>query len=139
MTAVGKAEVGRRFLVAPNSGDRSGRDSVCDPEIEWTPPVEWPEAGTIHGADAVWDFFVELNEPWEQGDYDMEVLDLDSDTLVVRVTREMRGKASGVIAEFDYWTVAGFRDGRIHRVQWFSERADALEAAGVAGGRSGAL
>jgi ketosteroid isomerase-like protein len=129
---VGNEEIARGFLAALNTGDKSEWDSVCDPEIEWTPPADWPEAGTIRGADAVWDFFVELNEPWEQGDYEIaEIINPADDKIAVLISREMRGKASGVIAEFAYWTIATFRDGRICRVQWFSRRDEAMEAAGA--------
>jgi len=32
---------------------------------------------------------------------------------------------------FSYWVVATFRDGRAIRVEWFADRAQALEAAGL--------
>jgi len=47
----------------------------------------------------------------------------------------MRGKASGVDVEYNYWVVATFRDGKARRIQWFIERADALEAAGLSDSR----
>jgi hypothetical protein len=41
----------------------------------------------------------------------------------------VRGKTSGVEAEFDYWHVGSARDGKAVRSQWFGNREDALEAA----------
>ena len=43
----------------------------------------------------------------------------------------MRGRASGAQVEFNYWVVVTFRDGKILRDHWFTDRADALEAAGL--------
>jgi len=38
---------------------------------------------------------------------------------------------SGAQVEHDYWLVATVRQGRILRVQWFVDRDEALEAAGL--------
>jgi hypothetical protein len=62
---------------------------------------------------------------------------LGGSPLKARVTNRMqfkrpvRGKASGVETEFDYWWVGTFRSGRILRNWWFADRTNALEAAGL--------
>jgi len=43
----------------------------------------------------------------------------------------MRGRASGADVEINYWIVITFRAGRVVRDQWFANRAEALEAAGL--------
>ena len=53
------------------------------------------------------------------------------DKLVARYRRPVRGKASGVTDMLDYWTVGTFLFGRIVRQEWYANRADALEAAGL--------
>ena len=45
--------------------------------------------------------------------------------------RHTRGKASGAAVPFDYWAVVKFRRGRMFRMDWFADRAEALEAAGL--------
>jgi ketosteroid isomerase-like protein len=37
----------------------------------------------------------------------------------------------GAEVKFDYWFVATVRQGRILRMQWFTDHAEALEAAGL--------
>ena len=43
----------------------------------------------------------------------------------------MRGRTSGAEVELNYWVVITFREGRIVRDQWFADRAEAREAAGL--------
>ena len=43
----------------------------------------------------------------------------------------MRGKASGIEAEFEYWAVLTFSNGKLLRSELFTDRARALEAAGL--------
>jgi ketosteroid isomerase-like protein len=43
----------------------------------------------------------------------------------------LRGGASGADVEIKYWIVVTFREGRIARDQWFADREEALEAAGL--------
>ena len=65
---------------------------------------DWPE-GSIQGREAVWDFFVAAEEPWEPGSYEMaDIIDGD-DKVVARLRREMRGRSSGVEVQYDYWLV----------------------------------
>ena len=65
------------------------------------------------------------------GPYELaEVVDGDR-TVAIRFRRHLRGKASGVEVDYDYWAVFMFRDGRVSRVEWFRPDAEALEAAGL--------
>jgi hypothetical protein len=43
----------------------------------------------------------------------------------------MRGKSSGADVLWSYWQVATFRRGRVVRAEWFTDRAEALAAAGL--------
>jgi hypothetical protein len=43
----------------------------------------------------------------------------------------VRGDGSGADVEIDYWAVVTFRNGKILRNHWFSDREEALEAAGL--------
>jgi hypothetical protein len=44
----------------------------------------------------------------------------------------MRGKASGATIDWKYWGVVfTFRNGKVLRIEWFANRAEALEAAGL--------
>jgi ketosteroid isomerase-like protein len=43
----------------------------------------------------------------------------------------MRGKASGASVAWSYWVLFTFRDGKVLRSEWFADRGEALEAAGL--------
>ena len=75
---------------------------------------------------------VSITDAWEQPPIEMvEVIDAGEDRLVARFTGLVQGKASGVETKFDYWWLGTFRAGRILGNFWFSDRASALEAAGL--------
>jgi hypothetical protein len=51
--------------------------------------------------------------------------------IVANQRREMRGKASGAGVVWSYWVVFTFGNGKVIRSEWFADRAEALEAAGL--------
>jgi ketosteroid isomerase-like protein len=119
-------------LDAFNRRDRAAWQALCDPEYETVPSGDWPEMQPIRGREAAWDFYVEADEPWEGSPYEyIEAIDAGNDKVMAQLRREMRGKASGVGVVYSYWVVASFRDGKVLRMQWFAERAEALEAVGL--------
>jgi ketosteroid isomerase-like protein len=111
-------------------GDIEAWDSLVDQDVEFIPEADWPEA-EIRGKDAVRDFLVTVEEPWEPGAYEVDEITESGDQVVGRMTRTLRGKASGIQVDYDYWIVATFRKGKLLRTQWFSDRRQALEAAGL--------
>lgn len=125
-------ETVRRALDAFNRRDRAMWLAVCDPEVENVPPRDWPESEPIRGSGAVWDFYIEGNQPWEDSPFENEeVIDAGNDKVVVDMRREVRGKASGVSVAWRYWQVVTFRNGKALRIEWFADRAEAFEAAGL--------
>jgi ketosteroid isomerase-like protein len=122
----------RRCLDAFNRRDKAAWIAVCDPEIENFPAREWPEGAPIRGAEAIWEFFVKANEAWEEGSYEWgEPIDAGSDKVVAHQSAELQGKTSGAVIAWSYWVVCTFRNGRVLRFEWFADRAEALEAAGL--------
>jgi ketosteroid isomerase-like protein len=128
----GNVEVIRRGLDALNRRDKDLWNRVCDPEVENFPPREWPESAPARGIDATWEFFVEAVDTWDSAEYAWgEVIVVGRDRLVAHQLSELRGRASGAEVAWDYWVVFTFRDERVLRFEWFADRADALEAAGL--------
>ena len=126
-------EIMRRATEAINRRDREAWLALADPEAEFRADPNWPESETVRGREAVWDITVSIAETWEQDPpvEIAEVIDAGDDRVVARFKRPVRGKASGVETDFDYWWVGTFRSGRILRNWWFADRANALEAAGL--------
>jgi ketosteroid isomerase-like protein len=90
------------------------------------------ESAPVRGREAAWDFGLELEEPWQEGVGEItELIEAGNDRTVMGTARDVRGKTSGVEGKLEYWAVISFRGGRIVRIEWFSDRSDALEAAGL--------
>ena len=122
----------REAVDAFNRRDRTAFLALCDPDYENLPPRDWPESAPTRGREAVWDFFVQGQEPWDEAEFELsEVMDAPSDRVVAHQRARMRGTASGADVGWSYWHVISFRNGRAVRSEWFTERAQALEAAGL--------
>jgi ketosteroid isomerase-like protein len=122
----------RQALDAVNRGDRAAWLALCDPALLNVPSRDWPESDPIQGREAVWDFFAETNEQWEDIAYAFgELIDAGNDKIAAWVRAEMRGKSSGAGVPWSFWQVVTFRDGKALRFEWFTDRAEALKAAGL--------
>ena len=122
----------RRTLDAFNRGDKAAWVAEHDPNVVMIPARQWPENTPIRGAEAIWDFYLAATDTWDEGVSQIgEAIDA-GDTLVVNNRREARGVASGANVEFSYWIVATFRSGKPVRLEWFADRAEALQAARLA-------
>ena len=122
----------RQATDALNRGDKAAWLTLNDPDAVMIPARQWPENAPIRGAAAIWDFYVEVGRTWEAGAFELaEIIDSGADTVVSNVRRQTRGKASGVDVDFSYWVVMTERKGKAVRIEWFADRADALEAAGL--------
>ena len=126
-------EVARMALEAFNRRDRTAWLALNDPEVECVPSETWPESDVIRGREAAWDFYTGSIGVLGEGGFDVngEIIEGVNGTLVQQARGEMQGTASGVPVVLSYWTVATFRNGKVLRVEWFTDRAEALEAAGL--------
>ena len=111
-------------------GDFSAFASLAD-EFELVLAPEMPDAGTYRGAVArVWldawvDSFDRLTfEP-------VEFSDVGDDRVLIEYIQRGWAAGSDVAVELVNWSLATVRDGRVVRWQMFTDRAEALEAAGL--------
>jgi ketosteroid isomerase-like protein len=119
----------RAALDAFNRRDKTGFVEACHPELRNVPPRDWPEFEVVEGPEAVWDWFVENNEPWEESPLEYaEMIDAGNDMLAAELRGEMRGTASGADVHWSFWQVAAFRAGKVVHLAWFSDRGEALAA-----------
>jgi ketosteroid isomerase-like protein len=129
-------EVMRQGLDAVNRRDKPAWLAGTDPDLENIPPRDWPESDPIRGSGPVFDFYVEAQDAWadESSRYEyVELIDAGNDKVLAQMSAEMRGKASGAGVAWSYWQVVTFLNGKALRIEWFGSRAEALEAAGLAG------
>jgi ketosteroid isomerase-like protein len=87
-------ELVRRGFDAFNRRDRSAWLALAHPDLEWLPPADWPENTMVRGSEAVWDFAVRSNEPWEKGfSYELiELIDCENDVVAAHAARAGQGE-----------------------------------------------
>jgi ketosteroid isomerase-like protein len=101
--------------------------SDADPDIVWNPIEELPTQGHA----AVRASLEHWKAEWD--DYEVrpeELLDM-GDHVVATVRLRGRGRGSGVEIEACFYDVYTLRDGKIVRMDQFTDRSDALAAVGL--------
>ena len=120
----------RRLLAAFNKRDWGAFSAELDPEVEYM-PVE--EHAVYRGPDAVSRYTQRWLEAWDT--FSLEAEEVESTPVENRAFSAIRlrgtGKGSGVgIDQRGFW-VYELRGGRLYRISEYSDRAEALEAAGL--------
>jgi ketosteroid isomerase-like protein len=122
----------RQGTEALNRGDRTAFLALCDPEVENIPPRDWSESEPIRGREAVWDFYVETTSLWDKRSFEcVDIMEVGDDKIVADLRQEVQGKASGVPVAWAMSQVVTFREGKVTRVKFYSDRAAALKAVGL--------
>jgi ketosteroid isomerase-like protein len=124
-------EVVRRFVDAFNRLDVESMDDYYDPEVELH---EWPTAPgaqVYRGIDGVRSALDNWFDVWEW--MRVEIVDLvdAGDQVLVTLDQRAKGRGSEIEVAIRSYNVYAFRDGRVFRMQLFTEREAALEAAGL--------
>jgi ketosteroid isomerase-like protein len=115
-------------------GDLNAVFELFDPAVEWdTTSFEgWPEDDLYCGHEAVRRFFKEWLATWERFETGAEAyLEVDDDRVLVLCWQRGFGSDSQVPVEMDWAQVFTLKRGLICRIENYSDRRDALEAAGL--------
>ncbi len=91
----------------------------------------WPEQQLYEGADGVGAFLSEWMEAWEDWELELEALHEAGDKVVALVHQRGASKAAGMPVEMSFAQVFTVRNGKQSRMEMYSDRDDALEAAGL--------
>lgn len=131
-------EIVRRLFEAMRSRDNVTPFELYDSDVVLSSGSRWMSAlgfeRRYHGHDGVRAFWRYWLDAWEKVDFlgDLELVDAGNYVLAFnRVI--LRGRKSGAQVPFELSHLYELRDGRIVHVQLFSERAEALRAAGLSG------
>jgi ketosteroid isomerase-like protein len=125
-------EIARRLHPAFNRRDVDEVLSVLDPDVEWIPIMAALEGRVYRGHEGVVRWMEELETDWEIFETRPEEFrDLGDRVLILGCWRA-RGRASGVelASEPASWLLE-LKDGKVVRLQTFTDRSEALAAAGV--------
>jgi ketosteroid isomerase-like protein len=123
-------ELVRQAMEALLRRDRDAWFAIHDEDFEIVPVRDWLE-GAVRGREAAWDFNMRVRDSFEWTPIEVERVDAGADKVLGHPRYHVRGVGSGAEVEYEQWYVATVRQGRILRLQWFTDRADALEAAGL--------
>jgi ketosteroid isomerase-like protein len=123
----------RRGYEAFNRGDPSVARELPTPDVEWGTTGTFPGlVGVYRGPEALPRWMDAIRSAWEKFEITPdEVVRDEGDVLVVAEQQRGRGRGSGVQVEMRVFSVYAFRQGKIRRRQAFTQRAAALEAAGL--------
>lgn len=93
--------------------------------------AELPGASVYRGLEEVREFFASLFSVWEYWEMEpTKILEAGDRVLVFAIVRG-RGKASGATAEMDWAQLLTLQDERVVRIENYTDREKALEAAGL--------
>jgi ketosteroid isomerase-like protein len=115
---------------------REGLGSVLgyfDSEIEWTTTDGYLEAATYRGHEGIRRYFETLTGEFENVRMEADELIDAGDHVLVCVRMSGRGKASGADVELTLTSVCSLREGKFVRIRNYPDKAEALEAVGLAG------
>jgi ketosteroid isomerase-like protein len=119
----------RNGFAAFEQGDLSGMlDLMADDLVTYRAD---PDGATYHGKEG----FLEATVDWMEGFSDWSVIPeefIDAGGYVlVRVRQVVRGEASGISIEGEFWFVFEVRGSQVSRVSFYVRRAEALAEAGA--------
>jgi ketosteroid isomerase-like protein len=147
-------EVIRRSVEHFNRAGEPARD-LFDPEISFTTRGDIESSSTYTGLDGLQEAVSGFARVWDSIRWEIQKVIGGDDTFVIVFRFHLRGKGSGVELEtdeawatwmrdgkfirieqygdlhFNYWLVSTYRNGKVIRSEWFVDRAEALEAAGL--------
>jgi ketosteroid isomerase-like protein len=113
-------EIVRRFL----EGDVDEALALADPDIVWNPIEELP----TQGHDEVRESFARWKAEWDDYEVLPEEFEDRGDRVVATVRVRGRGRGSGIEIDARFYDLYTLRDGKIVRMDQFTERSQALEA-----------
>jgi ketosteroid isomerase-like protein len=125
-------ELVRRLLEGVGRFDADTMISAIQPDYEFVPIMAALEGRVYRGPEGVRKWLSELREDWEIFECCPEEFHDLGDRVIAFGHWRARGRASGVEVDGQAATWVGwFRDGLLCRWRTFTDRTEALEAAGV--------
>jgi ketosteroid isomerase-like protein len=115
-------------------GDREAFVAFWAEECEYQPALERDiagEADSFRGHDGIRRWWQGMLDAWSDSETQVHELRRTGDELLIAITLRAEGRGSGVTIEARFFQVATIRAGKILLLRDFSDRDQALEAAGL--------
>ena len=123
----------REGFIAASSGDPVAAQGTFDPLVEWdmSGVVGWAEKQVYRGPE-VTEFLRAWADSWREWHFDLEeVSDAAGENVFVAIHEWGTGVGSGASVDQRRYFAVTVRGGRALRFRMFSDRDDAVEAAGL--------
>jgi ketosteroid isomerase-like protein len=125
-------ELAWRASHAWNEGGVEALLTYLDPEVEWHPPRESMEPGNYRGHDGVRDYLGRLGEIFSQARVEpVDVIEVDAERVISVIRVIGRSEKFGTEIHAEWAWLIKVRDGKGIEIWTFTDRAQALEAAGL--------
>jgi ketosteroid isomerase-like protein len=108
-------------------GDRADAEAIFDPEVVMNPVEERP----TYGLDTIRENFEHWKGAWAELEVTVEEVIDAGDRVVLAAHHRGRGRGSGVEVDTRLYSVYTLRNGKVLRADEYTDRADALQAAGL--------
>ncbi|MGH2712301.1 MAG: nuclear transport factor 2 family protein [Thermoleophilaceae bacterium] len=122
-------EIVRRALEAFRVGDVDGALAFAHPDLV-SRRVD-PDGAVVHGHDGFLQLFADWTEGFTDFSFRPDAYADAGDRVLVQMRQWGRGVGSGVLVEGDYWLVFALEDGLVTRFDIYSDKGQALAAAGL--------
>jgi ketosteroid isomerase-like protein len=123
----------RSSIEAYNTANRDAYLEFFTEDVEVCPDASrFPEARPFRGREEFGRFVADIDEGWEGGGTAVirEVFPV-GDRVVARADWGGKGRTSGIDLQSSVTAIYTFRNGRIVKIEFFFDHAEALEAAGL--------
>jgi len=126
-------EIVHEVFIARSGGDQVAGLDAFDPTGEWdmTGVAGWAEKDVYRGADEIVPFLEEWANSWRDWHYEIDEVRDAGGQVFVAIHELATGIESGAKVDQRRYFAVEVDRGLIVRVRMFSERSDALEAAGL--------
>jgi ketosteroid isomerase-like protein len=108
-------------------GDRAEAEELFDPNVVMNATEDSP----YYGPDGMRDDWERWASAWEELKVTIEEIIEAGDQVVLVAHHQGRGRGSGIKVDARFYEVYTLREGKVSRVDEYTEREEALEAAGL--------
>lgn len=126
-------EIVRGLIDAWNRGDYDAWIEAFDTDCEFRPLRAQLEGHPYRGHDGLRQFADDLTEDWKEVRFTVDEIRASGDQVVLLAHFHARGRASGAELDVPIGVVGTVREGKIAEARMYSDRDEALEAAGLSG------